>query len=75
MARCTRTRSLEVHHKRRDGGNDLGNAIVLCQSCHAKTSTYGAPGKTPPAFDQATKEKALKRANNQCECTSMQGCH
>ena len=26
MARCTGTRDLEVHHKRRDGGNDIGNA-------------------------------------------------
>jgi hypothetical protein len=28
MARCTRTRNLEVHHKRRAGGNGLDSAIV-----------------------------------------------
>lgn len=75
MARCTRTSNLEVHHKRRDGDNDLSNAVVLCQTCHENTSTYGLSGKTPPAFDQATKGKALKNAGNQCECTSTKGCH
>ncbi|MBU2758822.1 HNH endonuclease [Acidithiobacillus sulfurivorans] len=75
MTRCTRTRELEVHHVRRDGGNDIGNAEVLCQACHKATSTYGSPGKSPPPFDQATKERALRRARNQCECTRTGGCH
>ena len=30
MSQCTRTNNLEVHHKRRDGGNGLDNAEVLC---------------------------------------------
>ena len=75
MARCIRTRNLDVHHIRRDGGNDLSNAKVLCPPCHEKTSTYGTPGRTPPAFDEDTKQRALRRAGNQCECTSSQGCH
>ena len=75
MARCTRTRNLEVHHARRDGGNDISNAEVLCQQCHAATSTYGTPGKSPPDFDQATKERALRRADNKCQCTRTGGCH
>ena len=75
MARCTRTRNIEVHHKRRDGGNDLSNAEVLCEPCHAATSTYGVPGKTPLAFTEETKNAALKRAGNQCECTRAGGCH
>ncbi len=75
MARCVRTRDLEVHHKRKDGGNDLSNAEVLCPQCHQATSTYGPPGKSPPPFDQATKDKALKRSGNQCECTRSGGCH
>ncbi len=74
MARCTSTRNLEVHHIRRDGGNDLSNAKVLCQSCHANTSTYGEPGKSPPPFSQDTKDKALKRAANRCECDKA-NCH
>ena len=41
MARCTRTRGLEVHHTRRDGGDGLDNAKVLCTPCHEATSTYG----------------------------------
>jgi 5-methylcytosine-specific restriction endonuclease McrA len=75
MARCTTTRNLEVHHVRRNGGNDLANAKVLCQSCHEKTSTYGDPGHSPPPFDEHTKQAALHRAGNQCQCTSTQGCH
>jgi len=75
MARCTRTWGLEAHHKRRDGGNGLDNAQVLCGPCHEGTATYAEPGKSPPPFDQTTKDKALKRAGSQCECTSTRGCH
>jgi len=75
MARCTRTHSLEVHHKRRDGGNDLGNAEVLCSTCHQATSTYGAPGKSPPEFSVATKAAALRLAGSRCACTRVGGCH
>lgn len=74
MARCPSTRNLEIHHLRRDGGNDIANAQVLCQPCHSKTASYGAPGKSPPEFDQATKDRALRRAGNQCEC-ARGGCH
>mgnify|MGYP003804941827 FL=1 len=69
MARFTRTRNLEVHHIRRGGGNGLDNAEVLCSDCHAKTSTYGTSGKSPDPFSQDTKDRALKRAGYQCECT------
>lgn len=75
MARCKRTRGLEVHHKRRDGGSDLSNAVVLCSQCHSSTSTYGTPGKAPVPFSAETKQKALKSAGNQCECTKTGGCH
>ena len=75
MARCTRTWNLEVHHKNRYGGNDLGNAEVLCNPCHEATSSYGTSGTSPPAFSQDTKDKVLKRAGNQCECTRTSGCH
>lgn len=75
MTRCTRTTNLEVHHIRRDGGNGLDNAEVLCPKCHQATSTYGTPGESPPPFDEETKTKALKRAGYQCECTRSGGCH
>ncbi|KAF1079141.1 MAG: hypothetical protein GQF41_4554 [Candidatus Rifleibacterium amylolyticum] len=76
MARCAETEDLEVHHIRRDGGNDLSNAEVLCSSCHSQgTTTYGTPGKSPPPFDQTTKDKALKRAGYQCQCARTGGCH
>jgi 5-methylcytosine-specific restriction endonuclease McrA len=75
MARCNRTWGLEVHHKRRDGGNGIDNAEVLCKECHAATSTYGITGKSPEPFSQETKDKALKRAGNRCECTKTGGCH
>lgn len=75
MPRCTRTRGLEVHHKRRDGGNGLDNAEVLCSQCHTSTSTFGNPGTSPPPFSDETKQKALKKAGYQCECTRTGGCH
>ena len=75
MARCTRRRELEVHHKRRDGGNKIDNAEVLCKQCHVATSTYGQPGKSPEAFDEATKNEAFRRAGHQCQCTKTGGCH
>lgn len=75
MARCTRVKELEVHHIRRDGGNDIGNAKVLCQQCHAATGTYGNPGKSPIPFSLDTKVNAIAKADFQCECTSNSGCH
>lgn len=75
MARCTRTWGLEVHHIRRDGGNSIENAEVLCQSCHKATSTYGVVGSSPPPFDQSTKDRALRAAGNRCQCTRVGGCH
>jgi 5-methylcytosine-specific restriction endonuclease McrA len=75
MTRCATSSSLEVHHKRRNGGNSLDNAEVLCQPCHTATSTYGTPGESPAPFDNNTKQMALKRAGNQCECERSGGCH
>lgn len=75
MARCTRKTDLEVHHKRRDGGNDLNNAEVLCQKCHSATATYGVSGKRPSEFSEQIKEKAREHAGNRCECRRTGGCH
>jgi len=69
MGRCPRTTQLEVHHKRRDGGNGIENAEVLCQYCHKQTSTYGSSGQSPPAFPEDVKKEALSRAGYQCQCT------
>ena len=75
MARCTRTEEMEVHHIRRDGGNDINNARVLCQKCHEATATYGSDGNSPPPFSAAVKLRAYMRAANQCQCESTSGCH
>ena len=75
MARCTRTRNLEVYHKRSSGDNDLSNAKVLCEICHTVAPAYSTLGKTPPAFTEETKKAALNRVGNQCECTWSGGCH
>lgn len=75
MARCIRTWGLQVHHKRVEGGNSLDNAMVLCEKCHYNTSTYGDSNhKSPPPFSQDTKDAALKRAGNRCECTKGDCC-
>jgi len=75
MARCARTWGLEVHHKRRDGGNNLNNAEVLCGPCHEATSTYGQPGPSPPPFSDLIRNLALECANNQCQCERIGSCH
>lgn len=72
--RCNSTRNLEIHHIRRDGGNGLGNAQVLCQPCHSKTATYGTPGTSPPPFSQDVKDQALRSSGNRCQCT-RDTCH
>jgi 5-methylcytosine-specific restriction endonuclease McrA len=72
--RCTSTRNLEIHHIRRDGGNKIDNAQVLCQPCHANTHTYGKPGYSPQPFPQDVKDAALKKAGNRCECV-RDNCH
>lgn len=74
MSRCTSKTNLEVHHIRRDGGNDIYNAQVLCNNCHVNTSTYATPGKSPTPFSPEVKLAALKRSGNQCECTKF-NCH
>ena len=68
MSRCFSKNNLEVHHKRRDGGNGIENAQVLCQDCHANTSTYGVEGKSPPPFSKETKDTAKELAGYRCEC-------
>lgn len=75
MARCTRTTNLEVHHKNRYGSNDLSNAEVLCHQCHEATHSYGQQGHSPQDFSEETRKAALRRAENQCECTRPGGCH
>lgn len=75
MARCTRTTSLEVHHRDRNGGNELSNAEVLCTPCHEATQSYGTPGRTSPDFTEQTKREALSKAQYRCECTKSGGCH
>lgn len=74
MPRCKRTTNLEVHHIRRDGGDGLDNAEVLCQKCHEATHSYGTEGSSPPEFSQLTKLLAKQKAKYQCECTRS-GCN
>ena len=74
MGRCNSRENLEVHHKRRDGGNGIENAKVLCQDCHANTSTYGVEGKSPPPFSSKIKDEAKELAGYRCEC-EQDDCH
>jgi len=74
MSRCTSINHLEVHHKRRDCGNGINNAQVLCHDCHKNTNTYWLQGNSPPAFTEETKQAAKIRAGNQCECVE-ENCH
>ncbi len=75
MTRCMRTSGLQVHHKRRDGGNRLDNTQVLCEACHQETGTFGEPGQSPPDFTPLVKKLAIMQAGNRCECVSPRGCH
>ena len=74
MSRCISTDELEVHHINRYGGNQLGNAQVLCHSCHENTGSYGKEGNSPPEFSEKTKEAAKIRADYRCEC-EKDNCH
>jgi len=75
MLRCTSKRDLQVYHIRKNGGNGIGNAVVLCSKCHVASSSYDIPGEKPPDFDQETIKNAMIRATYQCECKSSRGCH
>jgi len=76
MARCKRTRNLHVHHKWQGGGNNLGNAIVLCKKCHQKTLSYGRHATPSKPFSEETKAAAIKIAKKRCQCRRInQGCH
>jgi len=69
MKRCTRVRSLEVHHISISGGAGVSNARVLCSPCHEATKTYGDTAhKSPPDFSEEVKEKAMRHAGHRCEC-------
>jgi hypothetical protein len=70
MPRCQRAEQLQVHHRRRDSGSDLDNAIVLCQPCHQDASTHAEPGMSPAPFSDKTWLRAYPWARYQCECTS-----
>ena len=75
MSRCHRTTSLDVYHRNPEGGNGIDNAEVRCFQCHQATQqNIYAPVSSPP-FSQATKDGALRRAGNRCECMRMGGCH
>ena len=73
MARCPSHSELQVHFRRRDGGNGLANAEVLCRRCRESAVRIGAG--EPPPFDDATRESALRLAGYRCECTRAAGCH
>lgn len=75
MSRCKRTYGLDVHHKRANKGSHLSNAVVLCRACYEGTPFHAMPGIVPEPFSQATKELALRRAGQRCQCKSTRGCH
>jgi hypothetical protein len=75
MSRCNRRDDLVVHHKQRGKGNRLSNATVLCRPCLEKTPFYGLSGPTPEPFTEATRQEALRRAGNRCQCKSSRDCH
>lgn len=76
MTRCIKTTNLEVYYIRTEGGNDVDNAVVLCQRCHFNTNGNATHPKVPTSFPPNVVEKAIRRAKNRCECTSdTQSCH
>ena len=59
---------MEVYHKKRDGGNGLDNAVVLCPECYGKKITYRIESVISLPFSISTKDAAFRRAFNRCEC-------
>lgn len=74
ITRCDATNRLEVRHKRKDRGNGIENAIVLCSDCYANKNALDAPGNSAPPFTDLTKAFALRNAGHRCECMK-QNCH
>jgi hypothetical protein len=75
MERCLRTADLEVHYIRRDRGQGLDNATVLCRHCYELMDSSPPAGPEPPPFSDEIKRQALERAGDRCECESSGGCH
>ncbi|MCB5230001.1 MAG: hypothetical protein WCX83_02110 [Candidatus Cloacimonas sp.] len=75
MPRCHRTSGLDAYPIRPDGGNAIDNARILCRECYNASIDGGPPVFHAPPFSQATKDGALRRAGNRCECERMGGCH
>ena len=76
MTRCIKTTNLEVYYIRTEGGNDVDNAVVLCQRCYFNTNGNATHPKIPTSFPPTVIEKAIHRAKGRCECKSdIQSCH
>ena len=75
MPQCGRTENLKVHYKRKNGGNELDNAIVLCDKCYKATLSNSEMDDELEFFTETTKMLALVLAHYRCECTSNSGCH
>ena len=76
MPQCNRTKNLKVYLKRKNGGNELDNAIVMCDECY-KAFIYGGENSEDESnqFSETTKMLAMVLAHYRCECTSSNGCH
>ncbi len=75
MAHCARTKGLHVYHLSLHGGEDLDNAIVLCEQCFAETPPHWRRFiNDPPDFSAEVHAEALSKAGGICQCTGCAAC-
>jgi len=73
MSRCIASKRLNpneklgVYYKQVDGGDDIDNAVVLCNFCYKCK-------QCPPDFPIEKQQEVLKRSGDQCECEDDK-CH
>jgi hypothetical protein len=75
MGRCTNTSNLRILHRVKDSGAESGNIKVYCTECYEMLVGKGKPSENVQDVSADTRERALKRAGDRCECTSAAGCH
>jgi RNA-directed DNA polymerase len=57
---CGSIENLEVHHIKPSGGAKMENLTTLCQSCHARTPTYGRNRKQRQNGKKSTMESRMR---------------
>lgn len=53
----------------------MENIKVYCKACYEALVGKGRPDESIADVSPDTRDRALMRSGNRCECTSSKGCH